>query len=168
VTYEGTNQVKEKISMLVHKYELFMMHDNENISHMFTRFTTIVNSLTIEEAKDLTTLPLEQLLGSLMSHETSMMNHEKEETKKKNVALRTSKEENKNVSDEDEEIDNDDSSSDEESNVEAANIAFMAIEKEEKDDEVQFSFDELQSAYKKLFYEYENVNLKNRTLKKNV
>ncbi|GAV61587.1 LOW QUALITY PROTEIN: UBN2 domain-containing protein [Cephalotus follicularis] len=31
--------------MLVHEYELFMMHDNENISDMFTRFTTIINSL---------------------------------------------------------------------------------------------------------------------------
>ncbi|GAV76424.1 UBN2 domain-containing protein, partial [Cephalotus follicularis] len=46
VTYEGTNQVKEsKISMLVHEYELFIMHDNESISDMFTRFTTIINSL---------------------------------------------------------------------------------------------------------------------------
>ncbi|GAV63114.1 UBN2 domain-containing protein [Cephalotus follicularis] len=46
VTYEGTNQVKEsKISMLVHEYELFMMHDHESISDMFTRFTTIINSL---------------------------------------------------------------------------------------------------------------------------
>ncbi|GAV57354.1 LOW QUALITY PROTEIN: UBN2 domain-containing protein, partial [Cephalotus follicularis] len=46
VTYEGTNQVKEsKISMLVHEYELFLMHDNECISDMFTHFTTIVNSL---------------------------------------------------------------------------------------------------------------------------
>ncbi|GAV67867.1 UBN2 domain-containing protein, partial [Cephalotus follicularis] len=46
VTYEGTNQVKEsKISMLLHEYELFLMHDNESISNMFTRFTTIINSL---------------------------------------------------------------------------------------------------------------------------
>ncbi|GAV79095.1 zf-CCHC domain-containing protein/DUF4219 domain-containing protein/UBN2 domain-containing protein, partial [Cephalotus follicularis] len=46
VTYEGTNQVKEsKISMLVHEYELFVMHDNECISDMFSRFTTIINSL---------------------------------------------------------------------------------------------------------------------------
>ncbi|GAV57966.1 DUF4219 domain-containing protein/UBN2 domain-containing protein, partial [Cephalotus follicularis] len=46
VTYEGTNQVKEsKISMLVHEYELFIMHDNESISDMFTRFSTIINSL---------------------------------------------------------------------------------------------------------------------------
>ncbi|GAV78125.1 UBN2 domain-containing protein, partial [Cephalotus follicularis] len=34
-----------KISMLVHEYELFMMHDHESISDMFTRFTTIINSL---------------------------------------------------------------------------------------------------------------------------
>ncbi|GAV88155.1 UBN2 domain-containing protein, partial [Cephalotus follicularis] len=130
ITYEGTNQVKEsKISMLVHEYELFMMHDNENISEIFTRFTTIINSLknlgksypnqelvrkilrclpkswtpkvtAIEEAKDLTTLPLEQLLGSLMTHEAIMKNHESEVTKvRKTAALRASKEENE--SDED-------------------------------------------------------------------
>ncbi|GAV91866.1 UBN2 domain-containing protein, partial [Cephalotus follicularis] len=105
------------------------MHDNENISEMFTRFTTIINSLknlgksypnqelvrkilrclskswtpkvtAIDEAKDLTTLPLEQLLGSLMTHETTMKNHEREEAKKKKtVALRALKEENE--SDED-------------------------------------------------------------------
>ncbi|GAV86706.1 UBN2 domain-containing protein, partial [Cephalotus follicularis] len=46
VTYEGTNQVKEsKISILVHEYEFFVMHDNESISDMFTHFTTIINSL---------------------------------------------------------------------------------------------------------------------------
>ncbi|GAV75153.1 zf-CCHC domain-containing protein/DUF4219 domain-containing protein/UBN2 domain-containing protein, partial [Cephalotus follicularis] len=46
VTYEGTNQVKEsKISMRVHEYELFTMHNDECISDMFTRFTTIINSL---------------------------------------------------------------------------------------------------------------------------
>ncbi|GAV91345.1 UBN2 domain-containing protein, partial [Cephalotus follicularis] len=105
VTYEGTNQVKEsKISMLVHEYEF--------ISDMFTRFTTIINSLknlgksypnqelvrkilrclpknwtpkvtAIEEAKDLSILPLEQLLGSLMTHETTMKNHENVKVKKK-------------------------------------------------------------------------------------
>ncbi|GAV93118.1 hypothetical protein CFOL_v3_36496, partial [Cephalotus follicularis] len=52
------------------------------------------------EAKDLTTLPLEQLLDSLMTHETTMKNHEYVETKKKKtIALRASKEESE--SDED-------------------------------------------------------------------
>ncbi|GAV64401.1 UBN2 domain-containing protein, partial [Cephalotus follicularis] len=46
VTYEGTVGIKElKISMLVHEYELFFMHENESISDMFTCFTAIVNSL---------------------------------------------------------------------------------------------------------------------------
>ncbi|GAV58530.1 LOW QUALITY PROTEIN: UBN2 domain-containing protein, partial [Cephalotus follicularis] len=46
VTYEFANQVKwAKISMLVHKYEMLTMHDNENIKTMFTRFTNITNAL---------------------------------------------------------------------------------------------------------------------------
>ncbi|GAV90909.1 UBN2 domain-containing protein, partial [Cephalotus follicularis] len=110
VTYEGTNQVKEsKISILVHEYELFVMHDNECISDMFSRFTTIINSLKNLgksysnqelEAKDLSTLPLEQLLGSLMTHETTMKNHENVEVKKKKViTFKVSKEDSE--SDED-------------------------------------------------------------------
>ncbi|GAV81770.1 UBN2 domain-containing protein, partial [Cephalotus follicularis] len=99
---------------------------------MFTRFTTIINSLknlgksysnqelvrkilrclpkswtpkvtAIEEAKDLSTLPLEQLLGSLMTHETTMKNHEHVEVmKKKSIALRALREESE--SDEDDDI----------------------------------------------------------------
>ncbi|GAV58415.1 LOW QUALITY PROTEIN: UBN2 domain-containing protein, partial [Cephalotus follicularis] len=165
VTYEGTNQVKEsKTSMLVHEYELFLMHDNESISDMFTRFTTIINSLILE-AKDLSTLPLEQLIGSLMTHETTMKGHEHVETKKKkSIALSASREETTWD-------DSDPSSSEEEeSDEEVANLALMAMEEDssedESDNEVQFSFDELQNAYEKLYVEYENVCLKNKTLKK--
>ncbi|GAV88626.1 UBN2 domain-containing protein, partial [Cephalotus follicularis] len=105
------------------------MHDNESISDMFTCFTTIINSLknlgksypnqelvrkilrclpkswtpkvtAIEEAKDLSVLPLEQLLGSLMTHETTMKNHENVEVKKKkSIAFKASKEDSE--SDED-------------------------------------------------------------------
>ncbi|GAV58412.1 UBN2 domain-containing protein [Cephalotus follicularis] len=124
VTYEGTNQVKEaKINMLVHEYEMCTMHDNEDIKTMFTRFTNITNALqalgkiytnsemvrkilrclpriwmpkvtAIEEAKDLRTLPLEDLLGSLMTHELSIIKKDDEEEmerkKKKIVALKSS------------------------------------------------------------------------------
>ncbi|GAV63627.1 UBN2 domain-containing protein, partial [Cephalotus follicularis] len=99
ITYEGTNQVKDtKINRLVHDYELFTMLDNENISSMYVRFNDIINALkglgnvytnhelvskilrlfsksweakvtAIEEAKDLSALQLEDLLGSLMTHE---------------------------------------------------------------------------------------------------
>ena len=46
VTHEGANKVKEsKISVLVHRFELFKMMENETISEMITRFTDITNSL---------------------------------------------------------------------------------------------------------------------------
>jgi hypothetical protein len=46
VTHEGTNQVKEfKIDMSVYQYELFKMFHSESIISMFTRMTTITNSL---------------------------------------------------------------------------------------------------------------------------
>ena len=91
ITHEGTNQVKEsKINLLVHKYELFLMKENETTIEMITRFTDIVNGLetfgktckesekvmkilrslpskwhtkvtTIQEAKDLTKLPIRSI-----------------------------------------------------------------------------------------------------------
>ena len=99
ITHEGTNQVKElKINLLVCSYELFLMKDNETIVEMITRIIDIVNGLealgktykesekvmkilrslpskwhtkvtTIQEAKDLTKLPLEEIIGSLMIYE---------------------------------------------------------------------------------------------------
>ncbi|GAV84091.1 UBN2 domain-containing protein, partial [Cephalotus follicularis] len=109
ITYEGTNQVKEsRISMLVHEYELFMMHNDACISDMFTRFTTITNSLknigksySNQELvrKILRCLPK----SSLMTHETTMKNHENVEVKKKkSIALKASKEDSE--SDEDGEV----------------------------------------------------------------
>ncbi|GAV65850.1 LOW QUALITY PROTEIN: UBN2 domain-containing protein, partial [Cephalotus follicularis] len=106
VTYEGTNQVKEsKISMLVHEYELFIMHDNECISDMFSRFTTIINSLknlgksySNQELvrKILRCLPK----SSLMTRETTMKNHENVEVKKKKaIAFKASKEDSESDGD---------------------------------------------------------------------
>ncbi|GAV84312.1 UBN2 domain-containing protein, partial [Cephalotus follicularis] len=116
ITYEGTNQVKEsKIIMLIHEYELFMMHDNENISEMFTRFTTITNSL--------------KNLGKSYPNQELQFKKKNKHSKKKKATKATWS-------------DNDYSSSDEESDGEVANIAFMAMEEEEKD-ELHFSFDEL-------------------------
>ena len=45
VTHEGISQVKEsKISILVHKYELFKMELNESTSGIYIRFIDIVNN----------------------------------------------------------------------------------------------------------------------------
>ena len=92
VTHEGTNKIKEsKFSVLVHRFELFKMMENEIISEMIKRFTDITNSLAslgkeytqvekvrkilhaltpdwekkitaIEEANDLSTMSLELLV----------------------------------------------------------------------------------------------------------
>ena len=120
VTHEDTNQVKEtKINMLVHKYELFRMKSNETITDMFTRFTDNINNLknlgklyldsdlckkilrsllrtweskvmAILEAKDLSSLKVEELIGSLMTHEISLSQHIEKEVrrnKEKGIAL---------------------------------------------------------------------------------
>ncbi|GAV86076.1 hypothetical protein CFOL_v3_29509 [Cephalotus follicularis] len=68
--------------------------------------------------------------------------------------------------------DSDSSSSEEESDEEVVNFALMALEEDtsgdESENEVNFTFDELQNAYENLFKEYECVCLKNKSLKKNV
>ena len=98
VTHEVTNKVKEsKISFLVHRFELFKMKENETISEMITRFTNITNFLValgneytkvekvrkilraltsdwekkiiaIEEANNLSTMSLENLISNLMAY----------------------------------------------------------------------------------------------------
>ncbi|GAV64924.1 UBN2 domain-containing protein, partial [Cephalotus follicularis] len=93
VTYEGTNQVKEaKINMLVHEYEMFTMHDNEDIKTLFTRFTNITNAL--QALSKVYTNNEMELLGSLMTHELSIIKKDDEEEmerkKKKIVALKSS------------------------------------------------------------------------------
>ena len=46
VTHEGTNKVKDaKVAMLMQKYELFYMAENDSIKEMFTKFTNIINGL---------------------------------------------------------------------------------------------------------------------------
>ncbi|GMI70664.1 hypothetical protein HRI_000735700 [Hibiscus trionum] len=99
VTYEGTNEVNEtKIGLLNLKYENFKMEPDEDVTNMFDRFSTITNELkgygeiisedklvrkllyslpeswdskktAIIEAKNLKTLKLDELMGSLLTLE---------------------------------------------------------------------------------------------------
>ncbi|KAG5235596.1 UBN2 domain-containing protein [Salix suchowensis] len=168
LTHEGTNQVKEsKIDMLVHQYELFKMLQNESITSMFTRMTSITNSLHALEAKDLTKLPLEELIGSLMTHEITMDKQDQEERPKKTLAFKTVHQIESNDNDDDEDTtwsdDSDSSSSDEEEHV--ANMCFMAIESE---NEVLSSDDESDPSYIELHEQLENLYVEYKKLAKDV
>jgi len=114
--YEGSKKVREaKALMLVHQYELFKMKEDESIEQMYSRFQTLVSGLqilkksyvasnhvskilrslparwrskvtAIEEAKDLSTLSVEDLACSLKVHEIGLDEHEPSK-KVKSIAL---------------------------------------------------------------------------------
>ncbi|KAH9769127.1 hypothetical protein KPL71_011881 [Citrus sinensis] len=108
------------------------MEQNESVYSMYTRFTDIVNTLealgktfsnskkvkkiirslpkewrpkrtAIEEAKDLNILPIDDLIGSLISYEEDLAAEKDNEEKKKNIALKASKHESDEESELDEE-----------------------------------------------------------------
>ncbi|XP_057444033.1 uncharacterized protein LOC130736205 [Lotus japonicus] len=117
LVYEGTANVRQaKVSLLVAEYKTFKMKESESIDDMFGRFQTIVNGLrnldrkyenvdqitkilrclprrwrpkvtAIQEAKDLSTLRLEDLLGSLKVHEIELA-HDEGQKKQKNIAFK--------------------------------------------------------------------------------
>jgi len=116
--YEGNKKVREaKVTILVHQYELFRMKEDESIETMYSRFQTLVSGLqilkksyvasdhvnkilrslpakwrpkvtTIEEAKDLNTLSVEDLISSLKCHEIGLNEHEPIK-KPKSIALKS-------------------------------------------------------------------------------
>ncbi|KAH9648550.1 Integrase catalytic domain-containing protein [Citrus sinensis] len=162
VVYRWTNQVKQsKISRYTRQYELFQMEQNENVYSMYTRFTDIVNTLgalgktfsnsekvkkiirslpkewrpkrtAIKEAKDLNILPLDDLIGSLISYEEDLAVEKGHEEKKKSIALKASKYDSDGESEPDDEelamlARSEEESSDEEGSQEVSNLALMAI-----------------------------------------
>ncbi|KAA3470233.1 zf-CCHC domain-containing protein/UBN2 domain-containing protein [Gossypium australe] len=117
VTHECTSQVKKsKVRILTLNYETFKMKPGEDIKVMFDRFTTIINGLKsygkiylnkeevrkmlrslpklweakvtiIEEVNNLETLILDELIGSLLTHELR-----RKFQKKKRLKLKSNKE----------------------------------------------------------------------------
>ncbi|CAL9097919.1 unnamed protein product [Musa textilis] len=105
ITHEGTSRVKDsKVNILMHDFEVFRMAPSETIDDMFSCFSNVINSLkalgkcfsdfeliskilkslpkrwdpkvtTIQEAKDLNNLSIEELIGSLMTYEMSLLEH---------------------------------------------------------------------------------------------
>ncbi|GKC99617.1 retrovirus-related pol polyprotein from transposon TNT 1-94 [Tanacetum coccineum] len=125
ITHQGNSQVKDnKIDLLVQQCEQFVIFENESIDSAFARFNTIITSLKaldegyssknyvrkflralhpkwrakvtgIEEAKDLISLSLDELIGNLKVHEM-IINKDSEIVKvkgeRKSLALKAKKE----------------------------------------------------------------------------
>ncbi|GKB10817.1 zf-CCHC domain-containing protein [Tanacetum coccineum] len=101
ITHQGNSQVKDnKIDLLVHQYEQFVIFEDESIDSAFAKFNTIITSLkaldegyssknyvrkflralhpewrakviAIEESKDLTSLSLDELIRNLKAKKES-------------------------------------------------------------------------------------------------
>ncbi|XP_021839804.2 uncharacterized protein [Spinacia oleracea] len=115
---------RSKIDLLMHQYELFTMKPSETIQDMITRFTNIINELNslgkiitpeeqvrkvlrslpqdpwmakvtaLQETKDFTKFNLEQLAGSLLTHELQLNARPSENKKNRALALKTENDEN--------------------------------------------------------------------------
>ncbi|RVW35719.1 hypothetical protein CK203_093621 [Vitis vinifera] len=86
----------------------------------------------IQEAKDLTKLSLEELIGSLMTYEINLNNHQRVEENKKSIAFMALTNDDE---EEESESESDEDSMEEECTNEDANMCFMALE--EHQDEVR-------------------------------
>ncbi|GKE81147.1 hypothetical protein Tco_1551147 [Tanacetum coccineum] len=85
ITHQGNSQVKDcKIDLLTQQYEKFSISNKETIDSGFTRFNAIflralplkrrAKVTTIEEVKDLATLPFGELIGNLKVYEMVLDN----------------------------------------------------------------------------------------------
>ncbi|GJZ34581.1 hypothetical protein Tco_0580398, partial [Tanacetum coccineum] len=125
ITHQGNKQVKDnKIDLFVQKYEEFVISDDETIDYVFARFNTIITSLkaldesfssrnhvrkflrtlptkrrpkvtAIEESNDLSTLPIDELIGNLKVYEVVLEKDSKiskvKKEKYKSLALKARK-----------------------------------------------------------------------------
>jgi len=64
--YEGNKKAREaKVNLLVHQYELFKMKEDENIETMFSRFETLVYGLQILKKSHTTTDHVKKIMRNL-------------------------------------------------------------------------------------------------------
>ena len=170
------------------------MKDFESIVEMFSRFMMIVNEVealgktyaevekvmkilrslpkkwetkvtALQEAKDLTKLSLEELIGSLMTYEINLNNHKKVEENKKSIAFMASKNDDE---EEESESESDEDSMEEECTNEDADMCFMALEEHEDEVNSNSNYSEFQHILQELYFDLEKLGLKNVTLKKKI
>ena len=119
----------------------------------------------IQEAKDLTKLSLEELIGSLMTHEIKLNNHQRVEENKKSIAFKASKNDDE---EEESESESDEDSMEEECTNEDADMCFMALEEHEDEVNSNSNYSEFQDILQELYFDLEKLGLKNVSLKKKI
>ena len=140
--YEGTTKVKEtKANLLITEYEIFKMKTDESISNMFARLMQLINHLkamgktytdielvrkilqsltsvwhtkvtVIEDSKNMSTMTLDELIGSLMTYELNLKRNEEDrkfnsirfKTEEKSKAKKMSSEKGSAKSESDEDL----------------------------------------------------------------
>ena len=176
----------------MHDYELFSIKDFEFILEMFSRFMVIVNELkalgktytevkkvmkilrslpkkwetkvtAIQEAKDLTKLSLEGLIGSLMTYEIELYNHQRVEENEKSIAFMASINDDE---EEERESESDEDSMEEECTNEDANMCFMALEEHQDEVNTNSNHFEFQDVFQVLYFDLEKLGFKNISFKK--
>ncbi|WKA01458.1 hypothetical protein VitviT2T_019739 [Vitis vinifera] len=107
----------------------------------------------LQEAKDLTKLSLEELIGSLMTYEINLNNHKKVEENKKSIAFMGSKNDDEEKGSESE---SDEDSMEEEWTNKDANMRFMALEEHEHEVNSNSNYSEFQHILQELYFDLEN------------
>ncbi|WKA06412.1 hypothetical protein VitviT2T_024311 [Vitis vinifera] len=117
----------------------------------------------IQEAKDLTKLSLEELIGSLMTYEIELYNHQRVEENKKSIAFMVLKNDDE---EEESESESDEDSMEEECTNEDVNMCFMALEEHQDKVNSNSNHFEFQDALQELYFDLEKLVFKNISLKK--
>ncbi|GKF84485.1 hypothetical protein Tco_0249383 [Tanacetum coccineum] len=75
ITHQGNSQVKDcKIDLITQEYEKFSISNEETMIAASHDSTLLAKVTTIEEAKDLATLPLDELIGNPKVYEMVINN----------------------------------------------------------------------------------------------
>ncbi|KAL6321698.1 hypothetical protein AAG906_031207 [Vitis piasezkii] len=110
----------------------------------------------IQEAKDLTKLSLEELIGSLMTYEINLNNHQRVEENKKSIAFMALTNDDENEESESE-SESDEDSMEEECTNENANMCFMALEEHQDEVNSNSNHFEFQDVLQVLYFDLENL-----------
>ncbi|KHN35696.1 hypothetical protein glysoja_047284, partial [Glycine soja] len=91
ITYDRTSQVKRnKLSLLTRKYETFSIEEGKDIQCMFGCFQTFLNELRSLALKNIDSMSLEELVGTLKVHEQELQ-QDKGTKREKSLALSSQK-----------------------------------------------------------------------------